>query len=48
VIHLDYERYDLRAVGVPGSRPRIGENVGLQFDPEACHVFDDATGLALR
>jgi multiple sugar transport system ATP-binding protein len=48
VIHLSYEGHDLRAVGTPGRRPRLGDNLGLVFDAAAVHVFDDATGLALR
>jgi multiple sugar transport system ATP-binding protein len=48
IIHLRFGEHDLRAVGAPGRRPHIGDNLGLVFDPGAVHVFDDATGLALR
>jgi multiple sugar transport system ATP-binding protein len=48
IVHLSYEGQDVRAVSAPGNRPRIGDNVGLVFDPTALHVFDDTTGLALR
>ncbi len=48
VVHLDVDGADLRAVAAPGERPRVGDNVGLAFDPTAVHVFDDETGLALR
>jgi multiple sugar transport system ATP-binding protein len=48
VIHLAVDGHDLRTVGTPGKQPRIGENVGLSFPPEAVHVIDDETGLVLR
>jgi multiple sugar transport system ATP-binding protein len=48
IVHLDYEGTDLRTVASPGDRPRIGDSLGLVFDPSAVHVFDDETGLALR
>jgi multiple sugar transport system ATP-binding protein len=48
IVHLDFGDIDLRALAAPGDRPRVGENVGLAFDPDAVHVFDDETGLALR
>jgi len=48
VIHATSDKLDLRIVLPPGSRPRIGENVGLALDPDRVHLFDDATGLALR
>jgi multiple sugar transport system ATP-binding protein len=48
IIHLDYQGADLRTVASPGDRPRIGDNLGLAFDPAAVHVFDDETGQALR
>jgi multiple sugar transport system ATP-binding protein len=34
VIHLSWKGYDIRAIGRPGARPRIGDNVGLVFPPE--------------
>jgi ABC-type sugar transport system ATPase subunit len=43
VIHLSWERYDIRAIGRPGGRPRIGENIGLVFPPEHLLFFDDRT-----
>ncbi len=48
IVHLDRGGVDLRSVAPPGNRPRVGENVGLAFDPAAVHVYDDDTGLALR
>jgi len=48
VVHLKIDGHDLRAVLSPGSRPRIGDNVGVALDPETVHLFDDASGLALR
>jgi multiple sugar transport system ATP-binding protein len=48
IVHLDYEGTDLRTIASPGDRPRIGDNLGLVFDPSDVHVFDDETGLALR
>jgi multiple sugar transport system ATP-binding protein len=48
VVHLSYDGGDVRTVGPPDRRPRIGDNLGLVFDPLAVHVFDDETGLALR
>jgi len=39
---------DVRAAMSPGQRPRIGDNVGLAIDPDRVHLFDDATGLAVR
>jgi multiple sugar transport system ATP-binding protein len=48
VIHLAVDGHDVRTVGAPGRQPRIGENVGLAFPPDAVHVIDDETGLVLR
>ena len=48
VIHLSFDDHDVRAVAAPGARPRIGDSLGLAFDPAAVQIFDDATGLALR
>jgi multiple sugar transport system ATP-binding protein len=48
VIHMSYDGRDVRAVGVPGRRPRIGDNVGLAWDVASMHLFDDESGLALR
>jgi len=48
VVHLTIDGYDLRAVMAPGSRPHIGDNVGVALDPESIHLFDDASGLVLR
>jgi multiple sugar transport system ATP-binding protein len=48
IVHVDYEDTDIRAIASPGDRPRIGEALGLVFDPASVHVFDDETGLALR
>mgnify|MGYP000082400562 CR=1 FL=1 len=48
IVHADYQDTDIRAIASPGDRPRIGDSLGLVFDPAAVHVFDDETGLALR
>jgi multiple sugar transport system ATP-binding protein len=48
VVHLAVDGYDVRAVGSPGQRPRIGENVGLVVDDARVHLFDDDTGQAVR
>jgi multiple sugar transport system ATP-binding protein len=48
VVHLSLDRYDVRVVGTPGNRPRIGENVGVAADLERIHFFDDETGQAIR
>ena len=47
VIHLSWNGDEMRALGAPGSRPRIGENVGLVFDRERVLFFDEASGLAV-
>jgi ABC-type sugar transport system ATPase subunit len=47
VIHLSVDGYDVRVVGVPGLRPRIGENVGVAVETDQVHFFDDETGKAL-
>jgi multiple sugar transport system ATP-binding protein len=48
VIHMTYDGLDVRAVGAPGERPSVGDNVGLAFDPASMHLFDDETGNVLR
>jgi multiple sugar transport system ATP-binding protein len=48
VVHLTFDSSDIRAVGVPGNRPTVGDNVGIAFDPAQMHLFDDETGRALR
>jgi multiple sugar transport system ATP-binding protein len=44
VVHLTFDGRDVRAVGTPGERPRIGESVGLAFDAQRVHLFDASTG----
>ncbi len=44
VVHLAVDGQDVRAVGTPGRRPTIGENVGLVFDPLHLLFFDVANG----
>jgi multiple sugar transport system ATP-binding protein len=44
VVHLAFDGRDVRAIGTPGERPRIGESVGLAFDAKRVHLFDDSTG----
>jgi ABC-type sugar transport system ATPase subunit len=48
VVHLDVDEMTLRAIGTPGRRPRIGENVGIVFDRSRLHFFDVTTGQAVR
>jgi multiple sugar transport system ATP-binding protein len=48
VVHLAVDGQDLRAIATPGERRRIGENVGLVFDPERMHFFDDETGRVVK
>ena len=47
IIHLELGEHALRAIGTPGRRPRIGENVGVVPDAARLRYFDDATGLAV-
>jgi multiple sugar transport system ATP-binding protein len=47
VVHLDVSGYPFRVVGSPGSRPRVGDEVGLVFDEGRRLFFDDATGQAV-
>jgi multiple sugar transport system ATP-binding protein len=48
VIHLSWNGYDVRAIGRPGARPRIGDNIGLAFPPEHLLFFDDHTEKAVN
>jgi multiple sugar transport system ATP-binding protein len=48
VVHLEHEGTAIRVVLPPDDRPAIGSALGLVFDPAQVHVFDDATGLAVR
>jgi multiple sugar transport system ATP-binding protein len=48
IVHLDYGGADLRTILSPGARPHVGDSLGLVLDPEAVHVYDDETGLAVR
>ena len=48
VIHLSWEKSDIRAIGRPGARPRIGENIGLVFPREHLLFFDDRTEKAVN
>jgi multiple sugar transport system ATP-binding protein len=48
VVHLSLDRHDVRVVGTPGNRPRIGEKVGVAADLERIHFFDDESGQAIR
>jgi multiple sugar transport system ATP-binding protein len=48
VTHLTYDGLDLRASLPTGQRPRVGDRVGVAMDPADVHLFDEATGLALR
>ena len=46
-MHLELGEHALRAIGSPGRRPRVGENVGVVPDTARLRYFDDATGLAV-
>jgi multiple sugar transport system ATP-binding protein len=48
VVHLTLDGHDVRVIATPGSRPRIGDNVGIALDRQRVHMFDDETGKALR
>jgi multiple sugar transport system ATP-binding protein len=48
VVHLALDRHEVRVIGTPGQRPRIGESVGVAADVEHVHFFDDETGQAVR
>ncbi len=48
IVHLEHEGTDVRVVLPPGRRPAVGSALGLHFDAAQVHVFDDATGLAVR
>jgi multiple sugar transport system ATP-binding protein len=48
IVHLEHDGTDVRVVLPPSARPAIGSALGLYFDPAQVHVFDDATGLAVR
>jgi multiple sugar transport system ATP-binding protein len=48
VVHLEHDGTPLRVLVPPNERPAIGSSLGLYFDPDQVHVFDDATGLAVR
>jgi multiple sugar transport system ATP-binding protein len=47
VIHLRWHEHDVRALGSPGRRPRIGENVGLAFESSRIRFFDVGSGEAV-
>ena len=48
IVHLEHEGTEVRVVLPPDDRPAIGSALGMYFDPAQVHVFDDATGLAVR
>jgi multiple sugar transport system ATP-binding protein len=48
IVHLEHQGTAVRVVLPPNERPAIGTALGLHFDPAQVHVFDDATGLAVR
>jgi multiple sugar transport system ATP-binding protein len=48
VVHLTIDHQDIRVIATPGMRPRIGDQVGIVFDRQRLHVFDDETGEAVR
>jgi ABC-type sugar transport system ATPase subunit len=48
VVHVEHDGTSMRVLVPPSARPAIGSSLGLYFDPDQVHVFDDATGLAVR
>jgi multiple sugar transport system ATP-binding protein len=48
VVHMQTGDHDVRATMAPGERPRIGDQVGIVVDADRVHLFDDASGLAVR
>jgi len=48
VVHLSLDGHEVRVIGTPGQRPRIGENVGVVADMDRVHFFDDESGQAVR
>ena len=48
VVHVTVDDHDVRVIATPGTRPRIGEDVGIVLDRDRLHVFDDETGEAVR
>jgi multiple sugar transport system ATP-binding protein len=48
VVHVTVDHLDVRVIATPGMRPRIGDQVGIVFERQRLHVFDDETGEALR
>jgi multiple sugar transport system ATP-binding protein len=48
VVHVTIDHHDVRVIATPGERPRIGDQVGIAFDRQRLHVFDDETGEAVR
>jgi multiple sugar transport system ATP-binding protein len=48
VIHMAADGTDIRSVLRPDDRPTIGDSVGLAFEPDSFHLFDDESGLVLR
>ena len=48
VVHVTIDHQDVRVIATPGMRPRIGDQVGIVFDRQRLHVFDDETGAAVR
>jgi multiple sugar transport system ATP-binding protein len=47
VVHLRWQDEDVRVIGTPGERPRIGDAVGLVFDRRNVLFFDNASGQAV-
>jgi multiple sugar transport system ATP-binding protein len=47
VVHVSWNGHDIRAIGTPGERPHVGDNVGLAFDRSRVRFFDETTGEAV-
>ncbi|MGI9659546.1 MAG: ABC transporter ATP-binding protein, partial [Gaiellaceae bacterium] len=48
VVHVTVDGAPMRASLAPGTRPRVGDAVGLAFENRHAHVFDNDSELALR
>ena len=47
IVHLSWEGHDVRTLATPGARPRVGEHVGVAFDPARVLYFEDESGEAV-
>jgi multiple sugar transport system ATP-binding protein len=47
IVHLRWQDEDVRVLGAPGERPRIGDTVGLALKSEHVLFFDNTSGQAV-